>query len=64
MNRLLTRREVQDRLAVSRTSIYRLLESDKSFPRPIRLAGTTLRWRENAVQSWIDSKEAASDDEK
>ena len=57
MDRLLTRREVQDRLSVSRTTIYRLIENDASFPRPLKIGGSTLRWREEAVTAWIDSRE-------
>ena len=56
MDRLLTRREVQGRLSVSRTTIYRLIENDDSFPRPLKLGGSTLRWREEAVTAWIDSR--------
>ncbi len=61
MTVLLTRGEVQERLSISRTSIYRLLESDASFPKPIRIAGRTLRWRESAIAAWIDSREVSDD---
>ena len=60
--RLLTRAQVQERLSISRTSIYRLLESDESFPRPLRISGRTLRWREAAIAAWIDSREALDDE--
>ena len=61
-SRLLTRAEVQKRLSISRTSIYRLLESDASFPRPLQISGRTLRWREAAITAWIDSRETLVDE--
>lgn len=44
-------------LNLSRSSIYRLLDKDPDFPKPVRLVGRVLAWRVGEVQAWADSRE-------
>lgn len=52
--------EVTERLKITRTTVYRWMESGK-FPKPIKLSETTNRWLLSDVEKWIAerSKEAA-----
>ena len=49
--RLLTNREVCQRLAVSRTQLHHMTRRGE-FPEPVRL-GRAIRWRESCVDEWI-----------
>ncbi|WP_163560508.1 AlpA family phage regulatory protein [Halomonas sp. NO4] len=48
----LRQHEVLDRCAISRTTLYRLVEAG-DFPPPIRLGGRTVVWTEEAIDQWI-----------
>ena len=52
--------EVTDRLKITRTTVYRWIESGK-FPKPIKLSETTNRWLLSDIEKWIAerSKQAA-----
>ena len=52
--------EVTERLKITRTTVYRWMESGK-FPKPIKLSETTNRWLLSDIERWIveRSKEAA-----
>ena len=52
MNRFLRRREVEQMVGLSRTSIYRLMDSG-DFPRPIRVGPRAVRWRLRDIEQWI-----------
>ncbi|MXY48632.1 MAG: AlpA family phage regulatory protein [Gemmatimonadetes bacterium] len=54
-DRLLTRAQVQDRLAISRSTLLRWVESGR-FPKPVRLGERSLRWYEDEITSWIDRR--------
>ncbi|MDR9500108.1 MAG: AlpA family phage regulatory protein [Hydrogenovibrio sp.] len=56
----LTIRQVTDRIALSKSAIYRRMDPkdklyDPTFPQPIKLGQTTARWLESDVDAWIDS---------
>ena len=55
MTTLLTRREVESRFGLSRTTIYRLMREGR-FPEPIRIGDRAVRWREAEIASWLDSR--------
>jgi excisionase family DNA binding protein len=55
---LMTTREVAELLRVSRQTIWNWQKSNPEFPRPIVLAGTSPRWREDEVIAFI-KKQAA-----
>ena len=46
-------------LAVGRSTVYALLETDDSFPRPIRIARRAVRWHRTDVERWARSRPAA-----
>ncbi len=40
-------------LAVSKPTAYRMLSAGKLGPRPLRLTGKIIRWRESEIEAWI-----------
>lgn len=44
------------RLSVSRQTIWRLVKSDPTFPKPIRLTPGCTRWLLSEVEAWEASK--------
>lgn len=48
------------RLSVSRQTIWRLVKSDPTFPKPIRLTPGCTRWLLSEVQAWEASKRSPS----
>ena len=53
MDRLLRLADVEERVALKRTAIYRYI-SRGVFPKPVRMGPRSSRWRESDVQGWID----------
>ena len=47
---------VADRIGMSRSTIYKLIETDPSFPKPIRMLPRSPRWRVADIDRWIASK--------
>ena len=62
MYRLLTRREVEFRVGLGRSTIYRLMGSGK-FPRPKRIGGRAVRWPENELDAWIAAQPRSNGDQ-
>ena len=60
-DRLLRRREVEKITGVSRSSIYRLMQSG-DFPRPLRVGLSAVRWRERDITAWVESRPEAMGD--
>lgn len=63
MHRLLRRKEVEQTLGISRSSIYARLDPkstqyDPTFPRPIQLGGA-VAWVNSEIQAFIDLKISA-----
>jgi predicted DNA-binding transcriptional regulator AlpA len=53
-DRLLGVREVLNLIGLrSRTSLYQHQKIDPSFPRPVRLCGRTVRYRQSEIANWI-----------
>lgn len=50
---------VQDRVGVSKTSIYQWV-ADGTFPRPIPLGGRSVGWVESEVDDWMNRRIEAS----
>jgi prophage regulatory protein len=50
--RLIRIREVQHRVALGRSTIYRWMAQGK-FPRPVQLGGYAVAWREADIEHWI-----------
>lgn len=55
---LLSVRDVASRLAVSRSSIYRLLK-ESDFPKPLRIGEGRTAWREDEIVAWIEARSEA-----
>ena len=49
--RLLTRKQLEDLLGWSKSSIYKKMDKDE-FPRPIRF-GRTVRWRYIDIEEYV-----------
>ena len=58
-DRLLRRREVERITGLSRASIYRLMRSG-SFPLPVKVGPTAVRWKECDIADWIESRPLAT----
>ena len=56
--RLLRRREVEGMTGLARSSIYRHME-DGTFPRPVRVGPSAVRWRSTDIESWMASRPTA-----
>jgi prophage regulatory protein len=63
---ILRRRDLEDRLKLSRSTIYDKINPnsprfDASFPKPIRLGnGSAVGWIESEVESWVRAQIEAS----
>ena len=60
-DRLLTRREVEARCRIARTTLYKMMREDK-FPCPIRIGVRAVRWLQSEVEAWIESRPRATGD--
>lgn len=59
--RVLRLKHLQERIGLSRSTIYDRMNSlspryDKNFPKPFRLGGTAVGWLESEVNNWIYGK--------
>lgn len=61
VNRLLTRREVEFRVGLGRSTIYRLMQTGK-FPRPLRIGSRAVRWPANELDAWIATQPRSNGD--
>lgn len=52
---LLTRREVERRTGLSRSTIYRKI-SEGTFPPQVTVYPHAVRWSERAITAWIQSR--------
>lgn len=53
--RLIRIKEVQHRVGLGRSTIYRWMAQGK-FPRPVRLGNYSVAWEEGAVENWIANR--------
>lgn len=59
ISRLIRFREVQHRVGLGRSTIYRWIAEGK-FPKPVQLGGYAVAWAEDDIQAWIGSRTAKS----
>jgi len=52
VTRLIRFPEVQHRVGLGRSTIYRWMSEGK-FPRPVQLGGYAVAWAEDEVEAWI-----------
>ena len=57
-DKLLRRRQIEEITGMSRSSIYRLMQSGE-FPPRVRFGPTAVRWRASDVTSWLESRPVA-----
>ena len=53
--KILRRPAVLDRTGLSRSSLYRLIQSGE-FAAPVRLGKRAVGWDSEAVQAWVDER--------
>lgn len=59
-SKLLKIKEVLNRCAISRATLYRLIEA-KRFPYQVSLTGSrAIAWREEDIQRWIEERPTVS----
>ena len=56
---LLTRRQVEGRTGLARSSIYRLMRLQK-FPEPIRIGERAVRWSTQELETWLADRPKAT----
>ena len=54
--RLLDRHEVERMVRKSRSALYQAM-ADGEFPKPIRVGKRSVRWFEDEVLGWMESRE-------
>lgn len=55
MHRALTRREVERRTGLSRSTLYRKMR-EGTFPVPLKVSERAVRWRESDIRAYVDSR--------
>jgi len=50
---------VEDMTALSRSTIYALMEEGR-FPRPVRIGKRAVAWRDSDLREWLESRETTS----
>ena len=58
IDRLLRRRQVEEITGLSRSSIYRLMQTGE-FPRSIRVGPAAVRWKASDIAVWLESRPVA-----
>lgn len=58
--KLLRVKEVLSRIGISRATLYRWLEQDQSFPRPVSLGANSICFVEDEINNWIAGRVRAS----
>ena len=51
--RLLRLPEVIERLGVGRTTLYKLVAEDPTFPQPVKVGRKVVAWRSDLLDEWI-----------
>ena len=49
----LTAKEVQVKLKVSRSTLYRLVKEEQRFPKPVVMAGSGRRWYRHEIEMYM-----------
>ena len=55
ITRLIRLKEVQHRVGLGRSTIYRWMAEGK-FPKPVQLGGYAVAWAEDDIQLWISAR--------
>ena len=60
-DRLLTRREVEQRVGMGRSSVYRAMREGR-FPEPLCIGPKSVRWVSSEIEAWIASLQRSHGD--
>lgn len=60
IDRLLRRKQIAALLGISRNTLLRIMQTDKTFPRVIKLSPGIEAIRERDIRAWLRCKELAS----
>ena len=60
-DRLVTRREIEARFGMTRSTIYRQMRAG-NFPEPIQISAKAVRWKESELEAWLSSRPRAKGD--
>ncbi|WP_078462226.1 AlpA family phage regulatory protein [Sphingomonas sp. NIC1] len=55
LERLLTRKQVESIVSLSRSSIYGMI-ANNSFPKPIRIGRRAVRFLQSDIEAWLQAK--------
>ena len=58
-SRLLRPRQLADHLAISGTTLWRIVTRDTSFPPKYHIGPNSVWWREADVDKWLSTRRAA-----
>ena len=56
---MLTCRDLEELLKISKGTIYRWMEADE-FPKPLQLGASMVRWRSTDIEKWLADKDIKS----
>jgi prophage regulatory protein len=56
---MLTCRDLEELLKISKATIYRWMEAD-DFPKPLHLGAKMIRWRSTDIEKWLADKDIKS----
>lgn len=55
MERLLNRQDVERRIGLTRSTLYRLMRCD-DFPLPVQIGPRSFRWLPSEIEAWIETR--------
>ena len=58
-DKLLTRAEVESRVGLKRSSIYREMRAGR-FPLPLKIGARAVRWSEREIEAWLAGRPRAA----
>ena len=53
---LLNSRSMCEFLCISKSTLWRWVEGDRNFPKPIKMSTKTRAWRLGEVRAWINAR--------
>lgn len=59
-NSLIRVTELATMLSVSRSTIWRWVKDNSTFPNPIKVSDKVTAWRRNEIQDWLQSREGST----
>ena len=59
IGKLLTCGQVQDRIGLGTSTIYRLMRRG-TFPSPLKIGGKCVRWDADEIEAWLASRPRAT----